>query len=80
MASSEVIGAAYTVMWARDHCVALRKAGDEGKPLQVLFGGIHQSAPSLKRAGIAPGDVVFPVSVYNGSLYILAGAVVDKLV
>jgi hypothetical protein len=67
-------------MRARDHYAALRKAGGEGKPLQVLLGGIHQSAPSLKRAGIAPGDVVFPVSVYNGSLYILAGAVVDKFI
>src|SRR5262249_26042494 len=54
--------------------------GEEGKPLQVLFGGIHQSAPSLKHAGIGHGDFVFPVSVYKGSLYVLAGVVVDKFV
>jgi hypothetical protein len=42
----------YTVLWARDHCAALKKAGEEGKPLQVLFGGVHQSSPSLKGSGI----------------------------
>ena len=70
----------YTVMWARDYCAALRKAGEAGRPLVVLFGGTHQSAPSLLRAGVSPGDTVFPVSVYQGSLYVLAGAVVREFV
>jgi hypothetical protein len=33
---------AYTVMWTRERSMVLRKAGEEGKPLRVLFGGIHQ--------------------------------------
>jgi len=65
-------------MWSREHCLALQKAGDSGKALQVLFGGTHQSAPSLVRAGIVAGDIVFPVSVYRGALYVLAGVVVGE--
>lgn len=65
-------------MWSREHCLALQKAGDSGKALQVLFGGTHQSAPSLVRAGIVAGDIVFPVSVYRGELYVLAGVVVGE--
>jgi hypothetical protein len=71
---------AYTVLWARHHCARLKKAGEVGRQLEVLFGGVHQSAPSLKRAGIKPGDAVFPVSVYQGSLYLLAGAVIREFV
>jgi hypothetical protein len=75
-----MINTSYTVMWARDHCVALQKAGEEGKPLQVLFGGVHQSAPSLKGGGIEPGDIVFPVSVHRGCLWVLAGVIVREFV
>ena len=71
---------AYTILWTREHCTALRKAGEEGKPLQVLFGGIHQSAPSLRHAGVGHGDLVFPVTVYKGILYVLAGVIVDRFV
>ncbi len=71
---------AYTVMWSRDHWQRLQKADEGGKPLEVLFGGVHQSAPSLKCAGIKPGDAVFPVSVYRGSLYLLAGTVIREFV
>lgn len=70
----------YTILWTRDRCHELQKAGVEGKPLQVLFGGIHQSAPSLKHAGIGHGDIVYPVSVSKGTLYVLAGVVVDEFV
>lgn len=70
----------FTVMWAKYHCVKLQKAGEAGKPVTVLFGGIHQSAPSLKRAGIKAGDVVFPVWVNQRNLCVLTGAVVKGLV
>lgn len=74
------MSSAYTVPWTRDRCRTLQKAGDEGKPLHVLFGGSHQSAPSLKHAGIGPGDLVFPVAVFKGTLYVLAGVVIDRFV
>jgi hypothetical protein len=74
------LNSAYTVLWTRDHCRDLEKAGDEGRPLQVLFGGTHQSAPSLKSVGIGHGDIVFPVTVHKGTLYVLAGVIVDRFV
>jgi hypothetical protein len=74
------MSSAYTVMWAKDRCDSLRKAGDTGKPLTVLFGGIHQSVPSLKRAGVGPGDLVFPLLVHKGSIHIIAGTVVKEFV
>lgn len=70
----------FTVMWAKYHCEKLQKAGESGKPVTVLFGGVHQSAPSLKRAGIGAGDVVFPVWVNHRNLNVLTGAVVKELV
>ncbi|MBX7224055.1 MAG: hypothetical protein K1Y36_29335 [Blastocatellia bacterium] len=70
----------FTVMWAKDQCVKLQKAGEAGKPVTVLFGGIHQSAPSLKRAGIESGDVVFPLWVNQKNLYVLTGVVVEELI
>src|ERR1700704_3727224 len=74
------MGSAYTVLWARDFCDEVRKAGDEGKPLTVLFGGSHQSCPSLARAGIGEGDVVFPLQVHKGVLHILSWAVAKKFI
>lgn len=46
----------------------------------MLFGGTHHSAPSLKSAGIGHGDIVFPVMVYKGTLYVLAGVVIDRFI
>jgi hypothetical protein len=71
---------AYTVMWAQERCNQLRNAGEEGRPLTALFGGVHQSAPSLLRARIGQGDIVFPVSVRKGAVLLLAGAVVSRFV
>ena len=71
---------AYTVLWTKFYYELLRKAGDEGKPLTVLFGGIHQSAPSLAHAGIDTGDVVFPLVVYKQTIHVIAGAVVREFI
>lgn len=71
---------AFTVLWTKEHCQELRKAGEEGRALTVLFGGAHQSCPSLARAGISPGDVVFPLMVKKGELHIIAGAVTGSFI
>src|SRR5689334_17346423 len=72
----EIMFNAFTVLWAKDRIAMLRRAGDAGKPLTVLFGGVHQSAPSLKRARVGPGDVVFPLFVDTRSLHVVSAAVV----
>ncbi len=63
---------AFTVLWTNDYCQWIERCGDEGKELSVMFGGVHRSAPSLKRACIVRGDQVFPVRVLEGQLYIVA--------
>jgi len=68
----------YTVFWTNDYCRQLRKAGDLGKQLQVLFGGSHQSQPSLTKFGVRSGDWVYPIRVEKGQLFIVAGMQVRR--
>jgi hypothetical protein len=72
--SSEVApnpAAAFTTLWTGAQCRRLVKAGVVGRPLALTFGGPHQSAPRFSRAGVRPGDLVFPVRVLDGRLHVL---------
>ena len=59
----------YTVYWPHDWLDELRKSDDNG-PIKVVFGSIHSRMPSI--ASIKVGDVVFPVSLLDRHLYIMA--------
>lgn len=59
----------YTVYWPKDWLDELRKSDDNG-PIKVVFGSIHTRMPSI--ASIKVGDIVFPVSLIDRHLYILA--------
>ncbi len=59
----------YTVYWPQDRLDELRKSDDKG-PIKVVFGSIHSRMPSI--ASIKEGDVVFPVSLLDRHLYIMA--------
>jgi hypothetical protein len=63
--------AAFTTMWTGDQCRRLVKAGVVGRPLALTFGGSHRSAPRFSRAGVRPGDLVFPVRILEGRLHVL---------
>jgi hypothetical protein len=63
--------AAFTTLWTSDQCRRLVRAGMVGQRLAMTFGGPHRSAPSLRRAGVRPGDALFPVRVLAGRLYVL---------
>jgi len=58
----------YVILWPNDWCKALEKAGDKG-PIEVIFGGEHQSVPPLGKVSV--GDTVYPVRVNGGVLYLL---------
>jgi len=73
-------GAAYTVLWTNDYCRGLQKAGDVGKPLQVVFGGSDLAQPSLTSYGVGPGDWIYPVCVDRGRLTVVAGMQVREIV
>ncbi len=63
--------AAFTTLWTADQCRRMAKAGAVGQPLAMTFGGPHRSAPRFSRAGVRPGDHVFPIRVLDGRLYVL---------
>jgi hypothetical protein len=73
MPSREVAGspAAFTTLWTSEQCRRVEKSGMIGRPLMLTFGGPHQSAPRFGRAGVKPGDSLFPVRVLQGRLLVL---------
>ena len=48
--------------------------------LPFLFGGPHSSQPSFTRAGVGPGDTVYPITLRSSNIYLLCRFVVDKIV
>ena len=70
---------AYTVLWTKDRCQLLKKEGQVGAKLKVLFGGPHQSQPRFSRFGVKPGDYIYPIHVTDGVLYVLSRMQVKRL-
>src|SRR5688500_1060700 len=70
----------HTVLWTNDYCRKLKRVGDMGTPLRVLFGGSHQSQPSLSAFGVAPGDYVLVIRVEKGRLFLVGGMQVREYV
>jgi len=66
----------YFILWPNDWCKSLAQANDYG-PLQVIYGGPHISVPSLGK--IKTGDIIYPVSVKNGQLFILGRMQVERI-
>ncbi len=69
----------FIVLWTQDRCRRLKQVGEEGKPLEVLFGGHHQSAPGFTRFGVQPGDAICPVLVRDGVLHVVARLRVERM-
>ncbi len=65
---------AYTIFWTHDRYNTLRRLGWAGRQMQTLFGGPHISEPSFTRAGVCPGDLIYPITVRSGVLYVLGRA------
>src|SRR5262249_18934522 len=63
----------------RQRCDDLRRLGGLGKPLEVVFGGPHSSEPSFLRAGVRPGDDIYPVTIRAGVLYVLGRIRVGRM-
>jgi hypothetical protein len=58
----------YLLLWTQDRLSALKKHDQLGKPLRVLYGSPHSSAPSLRRYHIEGGDRIFIVGFKKGAL------------
>lgn len=66
---------AYMVYWPQDRLKEIQKAGDTG-PIKVVYGSIHAKMPTI--ASIKVGDVIFPVTLMNKRLYVLARLPVER--
>lgn len=70
----------YVVLWAKRHLEWLTGLGERGKPLEIIYGSPHSSAPSLRRYGVGQGDRIFIVTLKQGALAIVARARVDRVI
>lgn len=70
----------YIVLWTQDYCRGLRRAGDLGSPLEVVYGGAHSSQPLISRYGVGRGDTLYAVSIAKGQLLVVGGMTVDAIV
>jgi hypothetical protein len=68
---------AYTVYWPQDRW---KQAATVAHRLTVLFGGPHTSEPSFRRATVQPGDVLYPIGVRDGVVYVFGRMRVQEIV
>ena len=66
----------YIVYWPKEQIRKLKKEKDTG-PIQVVLGSIHTKMPSI--ASVKVGDVIYPVTLENGILYVMARLPVEKV-
>ena len=66
----------YFILWPTDWCKQLLQIKDFG-PIEAVYGGPHTSVPSLGK--VAVGDLIYPVSVKNGELFILGQMQVERI-
>ncbi len=66
----------FITYWAKEHISNLRKNNDNG-PLSVIFGSQHQKMPSISK--VKKGDIIYPVTLLDGNLYIMARMPVENV-
>lgn len=68
--------AGFITYWPKDYIKSLKKAGDTGE-LSVIFGSQHTKMPSI--ASVKAGDVIYPVTLAEGTLCVMARLPVEKI-
>lgn len=66
----------YIVYWPKEQVKNLKKANDTG-PIKVVLGSVHTKMPSIK--SVKEGDVIYPVTIEKGILYVMARLPVEKV-
>ena len=66
----------YFILWPNDWCKRLLQVNDFG-PFEAVYGGPHTSVPSLGK--VAVGDLIYPISVKDGKLFILGRMKVERI-
>jgi len=70
----------FLVHWAKPRLELLKKRGEVGTALTMMYGSPHGSAPSLKRYGVSVGDALYIVGVAAGRLSLVTRAEVASLI
>ena len=68
--------AGFITYWPKDYIKSLKKAGDTGE-LSVIFGSHHSKMPSI--ASVKTGDVIYPVTLAEGTLCVMARLPIEKI-
>lgn len=68
--------AGHIVYWSKDYVTKLQKKGDKG-PFKVVYGSQHQVMPSI--SSVKVGDIIYPVTIMNGTLAVMARLQVEKI-
>jgi hypothetical protein len=71
------VSEAYSVYWPQRRW---RRAAVACQRLSVLFGGPHLSEPSFARAGVRPGDLLYPIGVCDQVLYVLGRMRAEEII
>lgn len=67
--------AGYITSWPKEQIRKLIREKDNG-PIQVIFGSVHTRMPSIK--SVKAGDVIYPVTIEEGTLCVMARLPVEK--
>lgn len=65
----------YIVYWPQEQVRKLKKMKDTG-PICVILGSVHTKMPSV--AKVKAGDVIYPVTLEKGTLFVMARLPVEK--
>lgn len=65
----------FIIYWPQEQIRKLKMAKDSG-PIQVVLGSIHTKMPSIAKVKV--GDIIYPVTLENGTLYVMARLPVEK--
>lgn len=66
----------FITYWSREYITELERNGDTG-PISVIFGSHHIRMPSI--AKVKKGDIIYPVTVYEGNFYAMARLPVENI-
>ncbi|RYZ85946.1 MAG: hypothetical protein EOP04_14905 [Proteobacteria bacterium] len=69
----------YTMLWPNEYCRYVEKNGGVGKPLRFVWGG-HNRQSDFGFFGVKPGDVIIPVRVQDGRLFVIGNLTVRECI
>jgi hypothetical protein len=69
----------YTMLWSNDYCRYVEKKSGVGKPLRFVWGG-HNRQTDFAFFGVESGDVIIPVCVQDGRLYVIGSLTIRECV